>query len=104
MHRRGIIEAQILTINIMKEWTKIFKALANENRLYILRLLAKDGELSVKTICHKLDLGVKLVSKHLSILSHLNFVEGHGKLGSVWYRIHPTVRSEVKYIISRFLR
>lgn len=88
----------------MKEWTKIFKAFGNENRLYILRLLGKEGELSVKMICRKLDLRVKLVSKHLSILSHMGFVEGHGKLGSVWYKIHPAVRAEVRHIITRFLK
>lgn len=88
----------------MKQWTKIFKALANENRLSILRLLGKEKELPVRTICSKLDLGVKLVSKHLSILSHMNLVEGQGKLGSVYYKLHPSVRSEVRHIITRFLK
>lgn len=88
----------------MKEWTKIFKALANENRLAILKVLAKQGELPVKIICHKVDRGVKLVSKHLSILAHLNIVEGQGKLGSVWYKLHPSLRTEVKTILYKFLK
>ena len=88
----------------MKEWTKNFKALANENRLEILRVLSKHGELSVKIICNKLDRGVKMVSKHLGILSHMGFVEGTGKLGSVWYKLHPKLHPEIKHIITKFLK
>ncbi len=88
----------------MKEWTKIFKGLANENRLAILKTLAKHGELPVKMICQKLDKKVKLVSKHLGILAHMNIVEGQGKLGSVWYKLHPSLRSEVKTILHKFLK
>ncbi|KKU13334.1 MAG: ArsR family transcriptional regulator [Parcubacteria group bacterium GW2011_GWC2_45_7] len=88
----------------MKEWTKIFKALANENRLAILKAIVKHDELSVKMICQKLDKGVKLVSKHLGILAYMNIVEGQGKLGSVWYKLHPSLRLEVKTIIHKFLK
>ena len=88
----------------MKEWTKIFKALANENRLAILKVITKHGELSVKMICQKLDKKVKMVSKHLGILSHMSIVEGEGKLGSVWYKLHPALRSEVRTILHKFLK
>ena len=88
----------------MKEWTKIFKALGNDNRLGILKVIERHGELSVKMICQKLDKKVKMVSKHLGILAHMNIVEGEGKLGSVWYKLHPTLRSEVKIILHKFLK
>ena len=87
----------------MKEWTKIFKALANENRLKILHLLTKQGELPVKEISHRIGLGVKPTSKHLIILSNMNFLQNEGKRGSVWYRLSPELRREVRYIITRFL-
>lgn len=88
----------------MKEWTKIFKALGNDNRLAILKLIAQHGELSVKMICQRLDKKVKMVSKHLGILAHMNIVEGEGKLGSVWYKLHPALRAEVKTILHKFLK
>lgn len=87
----------------MKEWTKIFKGLANENRLKILHILAKTGELPVHEISKKIGLGVKPTSKHLIILSNLSFLQNEGKRGSVWYRISPELRREVRYIITRFL-
>lgn len=88
----------------MKEWTKVFKALANENRLKILRLLTKKRELPVKAISQHIDLGIKATSKHLIILANMNMLQSQGKLGSVWYTLHPTIRSEVNHIIHKFLK
>ena len=88
----------------MKEWTKVFKALANENRLKILRLLAKKRELPVKAIGEHIDLGIKATSKHLIILANLNMLQSQGKLGSVWYTLHPAIRPEIQHIIHKFLR
>ena len=88
----------------MKEWTKVFKALANENRLKILRLLAKKRELPVKAISQHIDLGIKATSKHLIILANLNMLQSQGKLGSVWYMLHPSIRPEVSHIVYKFLK
>lgn len=88
----------------LKEWTRNFKALANEIRLQILYLLDKEGELAVKTISNKLGRGVKITSKHLGILSNIGFLQSHGKLGSVYYKLDPDLRDEVKHIIIKFLR
>ena len=88
----------------MKEWTKVFKALANENRLKILRLLTRKRELPVKAISGYIDLGIKATSKHLIILANLNMLQSQGKLGSVWYTLHPSIRPEVHYIIHKFLK
>lgn len=87
----------------MKEWTKTFKGLANENRLNILYTLHKEVELSVKTISGRIDLGIKATSKHLIILSNLGMLQSHGKQGSVWYKLHPKLRAETKHIITKFL-
>ncbi len=88
----------------LKEWKKVFKALGNEIRLQILWLLDREAELSVKVISGRLNRGVKIVSKHLGILSNIGFIQGHGKLGSVYYQLHPDLRKEVKYIVAKYIR
>ena len=88
----------------LKAWTKIFKALANENRLKILYCIDRGGELSVKMISDKIGRGVKITSKHLNILARTDILEANGKLGSVWYSINPDIRAEIKYIVTKFIR
>ena len=88
----------------LKEWTKMFKALGNETRLQIMRLLSIERELPVHAISARVNRGVKGVSKHLSILANIGFLQSHGKLGSVYYYLHPKLRKEVRHIITNFLR
>ena len=88
----------------MKEWTKVFKALANENRLKILCLLARKRELPVKMISDRIGLGIKATSKHLIILANMNMLQSQGKMGSVWYTHHPFIRPEVHHIIHKFIK
>ena len=82
-----------------KEWERIFKVLGNINRLNILRLLTQKRELSVKAIADALELGIKITSQHLVILSHASMVEGMGKIGSVYYSLHPDLIREIRHII-----
>lgn len=88
----------------LKEWTKIFKALGNETRLQIVQLLNKEKELPVHAVSARINRGVKSVSKHLSILSNIGFLQSHGKLGSVYYYLHPELRKEIRHIMVIFLR
>ncbi|MBI4135837.1 winged helix-turn-helix transcriptional regulator [Candidatus Uhrbacteria bacterium] len=85
----------------MHNWINTFKLLGNRNRLRILKLLSQQGELPVKVISDKLDLTVKLASQHLVLLAHANFVQGIGKIGSVYYSFHPALPSAVKRIIEK---
>ena len=87
-----------------KEWEKIFKVLGNINRLNILRLLSRKRELPVKAIAEALDLGVKITSQHLVILAHTGMVQGTGKLGSVYYSLHPELSKEVRHILEHFVK
>ncbi len=87
----------------MKEWTKVFKVFANEHRLRILRLLMLNKELSVKEVSSRIHLGGKATSKHLIIMSTIGFLESHGKKGGVWYRLHPELQREVRYMVKHFL-
>lgn len=88
----------------MNSWVNIFKLLGNENRLQILRLLTKKREFPVRHIARELGIREKLVSQHLVLLSHANFVTGKGKLGSVYYSLHPALRREIRHILTNFVK
>lgn len=100
----GVLIFSRASMKHLKVWTKMFKALANENRLKILYWLDREGELSVKAVSEKIGRGIKITSKHLNILSRIDFLESNGKLGSVWYSINPDMRREIKHIVAHFLR
>jgi ArsR family transcriptional regulator len=57
----------------MREFTKIFKALSEPNRLRILKMLEKKP-LCVCEITEALQLATSTVSKHLSILRDAGFI------------------------------
>lgn len=74
---------------MLKENTKIFKALSDPNRLRILKML-QTKSLCVCEITEILKLATSTVSKHLSILKEAGFTieEKEGKW--VNYKINPT--------------
>jgi len=53
---------------------EILKALGNEVRLTILKLLIKNGEMCVKEICQYIDLCQPKVSQHIGVLKELGIV------------------------------
>ncbi|MEK7562396.1 MAG: metalloregulator ArsR/SmtB family transcription factor [Patescibacteria group bacterium] len=58
-----------------KDLVKIFKAIANERRFLILKILYKNKEVSVGNISEMIDLSFRSVSKHLGILANAGLVE-----------------------------
>jgi len=54
---------------------EIFKSLADENRLQILRILMREGELHVSKICEELGESQPAVSHHLTQLKHARLVD-----------------------------
>lgn len=74
---------------MLKENTKIFKALSDSNRLRILKML-QTKSLCVCEITEVLKLAASTVSKHLSILREAGFIieEKEGKW--VNYKINPS--------------
>jgi ArsR family transcriptional regulator len=58
-----------------KELAEIFKSLADENRLQILRILMREGELHVSKICEELEESQPAVSHHLTQLRHARLVD-----------------------------
>ena len=58
-----------------KEMAEIFKSLADENRLQILRILMREGEMHVSRICDELGESQPAVSHHLTQLKHARLVD-----------------------------
>jgi ArsR family transcriptional regulator len=70
--RRPVKPAQERT---NKEMAEIFKSLADENRLQILRILMREGEMHVSKICDELGESQPAVSHHLTQLRHARLVD-----------------------------
>jgi len=98
----------------MREFTKIFKALSDPNRLRILKMLEKKP-LCVCEITEALQLATSTVSKHLSILRDAGFIidkkdgkwvnyilDPNSKAGillpiiSDWLSVDNTVKSDIE--------
>lgn len=85
-----------------KLWVKIFKALGNEGRLKIMKLLFGGGEFTVTEISKEISLSLKATSKHVIAMDNLGFIKNTGKKGHVYYSIdlnqHPKVKELLKMI------
>lgn len=72
----------------IQEAVKIFKALANETRLRILKILQEEKELCVCKIMQILNLTQSRASRHLNILKEAGFVRGRREGAWVHYSIN----------------
>ncbi len=84
-----------------KTWVKAFKALGNEGRLKILKLLFDGEERTVTEIKNEIGISLKATSKHLISLDNLGFLESSGKKGRVWYKIDLNAHPKVKEILRK---
>jgi DNA-binding transcriptional ArsR family regulator len=69
----------------MKRLTVIFRALANINRLKIIKLLVDGRKMSVSDIAQELGISLKATSNHLALLKNLDVLEARGTAGHVFY-------------------
>lgn len=87
----------------VKDWTKIFKGLGNENRLKIIRFLYPTRVFTVTEIKDKLGISFKWTSQNLVDLEKIGILESEGKRGHIIYRINPNLSKKVSKIIETFL-
>jgi len=78
-----------------REIAKIYKSLSDPNRLRILNLL-RQRKLCVCEITEILNLATSTVSKHLSILQNVGFIEQEKDGKWVNYYINPRASDEKK--------
>ena len=88
----------------MKRWTQIFKALANINRLKIIKLLSASGQMTVSDISHEIKVSLKGTSKHLIILHNLDVLTSQGRDGYVYYDFNRGLPSDIKRVVELFLK
>lgn len=73
---------------------RVLKALANQRRLNILRLL-EERELSVMHIAKGIKLSIKATSKHLQVLAKADLVDKRQESLHIYYRLsapqHPVL-------------
>jgi len=88
-----------MSINLIK-YKKVFKALSDENRLFILQILAENGRTCVCDLSELLNLSQSRLSYHLKILLDVSFisVEKEGKWN--YYSAKP---KELKKVLSEDL-
>lgn len=86
-----------------KEWEKIFKALGNENRIKIIKMLWGGKQMSVSEIRQKLDISYKWTSLNLNNLKRVGILESRGASGQVFYYVSPKLPARVINIIRTFL-
>ena len=79
----------------LKKSTKIFKALANERRLRILKHLFRGGNLTVGDISERIDLSFKSTSKHLLILENADLVLCGQTSSNVFYRLNHEIPGQL---------
>ncbi len=87
----------------MKRWTQIFKALANTNRLKIIKLLSNGSALNVSDIAGEIGISLNATSKHLILLSNLDILDSKGKEGHVFYNLNLKMPADLKKSINLFL-
>ena len=72
----------------MKRLTVVFRALANINRLKIIKMLSAGARMTVGEIAEELEISFKATSNHLAILKNLDVLESRGAEGHVFYFIN----------------
>ena len=80
---------------------KVFKLLANNHRLAIIKLLKKESNLPVWYITNKLGSNIKTVSKHLRILLMGGLIERSQHLNEAVYYISGKNSRMIRYIIKQ---
>lgn len=83
----------------MKRWTTVFKALANVNRLKIIKMLGSGKSMFVTDIAAELKISVKSTSKHLIQLANLEVLESKGTAGHVFYTLNSNAPRDFDQVL-----
>lgn len=86
----------------MKRWTQIFKALANLNRLGIIKLLSGSKPMHVTDISAELGISLKATSKHLILLHNLDVLSAKGERGHIYYSLNHSTPKDLLDAIRLF--
>ena len=87
----------------MKRLTVVFRALANINRLKIIKMLSGAHKMNVCDIAEELKISFKATSNHLAMLKNLDVLEAEGTEGHVFYSLNSQMPKDFQKIIETFL-
>ena len=74
-----------------KEFERIFKALANQRRLAMLRYIKEHREASVGEIAEHMKLSFKATSKHLALLVAADLLEKEQRSVQMFFSLSPSI-------------
>ena len=83
-----------------RRWTIIFRALANINRLKIIRMLSGSRKMNVSEIAVALEISIKATSNHLAILKNLSVLSPQGVEGHVFYSINSQMPKDFRKTVN----
>lgn len=87
----------------LKDWTRIFKGLGNDNRLKIIRFLYPRKKMNVSEIRQKLEISYRWTSRNLVDLEKIGILRSKGTKGQVLYFINPDLPATLHRIIKEFI-
>jgi DNA-binding transcriptional ArsR family regulator len=88
----------------MKRWTVVFRALANINRLTIIKILSAGRTMSVGDISQNLKISFKATSNHLAMLKNLDVLEARGTAGRVFYSLNSRMPNDFGKVVKHILQ
>jgi len=83
----------------MDDVSKVFKALADETRLSILRQLRERGEVCACDFVNCCDVAQPTVSHHLKVLREAGLIAGDKRGLMVWYHLEPGALERVRELV-----
>ena len=88
----------------MELMVKVFKALANQKRLNILRLLMGDGELPVSVISKRLRISFTSASKNLLKLENVGLIKRREDNIWIYYEINQDRKYLYRELLFKFVK
>jgi DNA-binding transcriptional ArsR family regulator len=88
--------------NEIQQYARLYKALADEQRLRILHVLATDGELYAQEIVDRMDLHQSVVSRHLSFLRAVGILQVRKHNNMKYYSLNPEIPDELNKTFALF--
>ncbi|PIU82859.1 MAG: hypothetical protein COS68_07160 [Elusimicrobia bacterium CG06_land_8_20_14_3_00_38_11] len=84
--------------------TKIFKAVANERRVKIIRMFGKKDEMTVNNIADELNLSLPSVSKHLLKLENVGLLKKRQTSKWIYYSLNLDKNKRINFAILKICK
>jgi ArsR family transcriptional regulator len=79
----------------LQQYARVYKALADEQRLRILQIIGEGGEMYAQEVVERMDLHQSVVSRHLSFMRAVGLLTVRKQNNMKFYAINPEMRTEL---------